>query len=377
MLAAAVPLLMLSLAGIGYTMHAAIEVGRFARRPRPTWAASEPVSLLKPLHGAEPRLAQNLATFLDQVGDAPIELIAGVQRADDPALEVLAQLAGEGRIVPVVDPTRHGANAKVSNLINMLPAASHDLIILSDSDMAVPRDYLAVIGGALAAPGVGAVTCVYRGRGDAGRWSDLAAAGISYHFLPQLVLGLALGLARPGMGSTIALRRETLDAFGGFGRFADHLADDYALGEAVRDLGLTVAVPPMLLVHGCPEASLAAVWRHELRWAVTIRRIDLPGYAGMVLTHPVPIALLTVPLAPVPALAVLIAAIGARLALKATVDRFARAATAPAWMLVPRDCLSFAVFLASFVARSVDWRGSRFSMEPDGRMSATPESLPR
>lgn len=377
MLAAAVPLLMLSLAGIGYTMHAAIEVGRFARRPRPAAGACEPASLLKPLHGAEPRLAQNLATFLDQDWDAPIELIAGVQRGDDPALGVLAQLAGEGRIVPVVDPARHGANAKVSNLINMLPAASHDLIILSDSDMAVPRDYLAVIGGALAAPGVGAVTCVYRGRGDAGRWSDLAAAGISYHFLPQLVLGLALGLARPGMGSTIALRRATLDAVGGFGRFADHLADDHALGEAVRGLGLSVAVPPMLLVHGCPEASLAAVWRHELRWAVTIRRIDLPGYAGMVLTHPVPIALLAVPAAPLPALAALLAAIGARLALKTAVDRFARAATAPAWMLVPRDCLSFAVFLASFVARSVDWRGSRFNMERAGRMSAAPESLPR
>ena len=393
--ASAILPLLLSLAGAGYTLHAAYAVSRMNRLPVPHGPA-EPVSLLKPLHGAEPRLAENLATFLDQDWDAPIEMVAGVQRVDDPALEALANLsspakagahgsggkwaptfAGEDDVRIIVDPTPHGANAKVSNLINMLPAARHDLIVLSDSDMAVPRDYLAVLSGALAAPGVGAVTCVYRGRGDAGRWSDLAAAGISYHFLPQLVLGLALGLARPGMGSTIALRRTTLDAIGGFGRFADHLADDYALGEAVRDLGLTVAVPPMLLVHGCPETSLAALWRHELRWAVTIRRINLPGYAGMVVTHPLPFALLALPLAPVPASVALLAAIGARLALKRAVDRFAGTPTAPAWMLAPRDCLSFAVFLASFVARSVDWRGSRFNMERAGRMSAAPESFPR
>lgn len=395
MFVVAIPLLLLSLAGIGYTVHAQIEVGRFARRPRPPAATPEPVSLLKPLHGPEPRLAENLASFLDQDWAAPIQLVAGVQRADDPAIgiarhlstpaEARAQInardwapafAGveEREVDIIVDATRHGANAKISNLINIAAAARHDLLVQSDSDMAVPRDYLAVIAGALAAPGTGAVTCVYRGRGDAGRWSALAAAGISYHFLPQLLLGLALGLARPGMGSTIALRRGTLDAIGGFGRFADILADDYALGEAVRALRLTVAVPPLLLVHGCPETSLAALWRHELRWAVTIRRINLPGYVGMVLTHPLPFAILALPLWPLPAAALALAAIGARLALRRAVDRLARASTAPAWMLVPRDILSFAVFLASFVARSVDWRGSRFTMARDGRMSAAPES---
>ena len=368
-------LLALAAAGVGYTVHATVAVRRFARAPRPAPATPEPVTLLKPLHGAEPRLADNLASFLAQDWAAPIQMVAGTGRADDPALAVARALPGD--VAVRTDAPAIGSNAKIANVANLMPAAAHDLLVLSDSDMAVPRDYLAVLGGALAEPGVGAVTCVYRGRGDAGRWSDLAAAGISYHFLPQLLLGLALGLARPGMGSTIALRRRTLDAIGGFARFADHLADDYALGEAVRALGLRVAVPPMVLVHGCPEPSLAAVWRHELRWASTIRRINPPGYAGMIVTHPIAFALLALPLAPRPALVLLLAAIGARLALKAAVDRLSRASTAPAWMIVPRDLLSFAVFLASFVTRSVDWRGSRFTMEHHGRMSAAPEFLPR
>ena len=405
-------LLLMACAGIGYTLFAAWLVGRFlAEAPRQA-TAPEPVSLLKPLHGAEPRLAENLRTFLDQDWDAPIEMICGIQRADDPAIGVVeglgnsrapsppfvlsevearaasvAHKAGpstslrtngkEGRETKlVVDPTPHGANAKVANLLNMAPAASHDLLVLSDSDMAVPRDYLLRLADALACPHVGAATCAYVGRGDAGRWSELAAGGIGYHFVPQLLVGLRLGLARPGMGSTIALRRETLAAIGGFARFADSLADDYELCEAVRALGLEVVVPPMLLVHACAERTLREVWRHEVRWAATILRINPGGHAGTIVTFPVPLALVALPFAPEAGAFVLLLAIAARLVLKARVDRAAGFAGMPAWLLLPRDCLSFAVFVRAFFARSVEWRGSRLRMVGAGRIKPAAESFP-
>ncbi|PZU06230.1 bacteriohopanetetrol glucosamine biosynthesis glycosyltransferase HpnI [Sphingomonas sp.] len=368
--------ILVGLAGIGilYTLVAASLLGRLFRPFSSGPAKAEAVSLLKPLYGAEPRLAANLATFLDQDWDVPVQMVAGVQRQDDPAIAIVAGM-DRREIDLIVDSTRHGANAKVANLLNMAPAARHDLIVLSDSDMAVPPNYLATLATALAAPGVGAATCLYRGRGDGGAWSVIAAAGISYQFIPQLAIGLGIGLARPGMGSTIALRRATLDAIGGFRRFADSLADDYELCAAVRGLGLSVVVPPILLVHGCAERSLGDVWRHELRWAATIRTIDRGGYAGTILTHPLPLALLALPFAPATGAGMAVAALAARLLFKIRFDAIAGAASAPSWMLPVRDILSFVVFVASFLVRSVDWRGERLKMEQHGRI-VRPSEMP-
>jgi ceramide glucosyltransferase len=387
----------LAAAGVGYTLVAVWVVARFGWRDGPIGVA-EPVTLLKPLHGAEPRLAENLATFLDQEWDAPIEMIAGVQRADDPAREALKYFRhsresgnpgpyspqvvssaaldprfrgdDERGVVEVVDPTRHGANAKIANLINMAPHARHDLLVLSDSDMAVPPTYLATLAGALARPNVGAVTCLYRGRGDAGAWSTLAAAQISYQFLPSVLVGLRFGIARPCMGSTIALRRPTLTAIGGFQRFTDDLADDYAIGAAIRAIGLQVAVPPMILTHACTERSLADLWQHELRWQATVRGVDPVGVAGSIVTYPIPLALIATCFSPRTGLALLIAAMLSRLILKLQIDRAAEAVTATLWQLPLRDCLSFATYVAGFFVRSVDWRGATLKMISRGRIAA-------
>jgi ceramide glucosyltransferase len=365
----AAPLLLLALAGIGYTILAGIVVGRFDRARQPPQVTPEPVTLLKPLYGAEPRLAANLGSFLDQDWDAPIEMVAGVQRADDPALAVARSLGSVVR--PVIDGTPHGANAKVGNLINMMPAASHDLMVLSDSDMAAPRDYLARVAAALAQPGVGAVSLLYRGRGDAGFWSDLAGMAISYNFLPSVLVARVTSPREPCMGSTIALRRETLDRIGGFSRFADTLADDAAIGEAVNALGLHVACPNLVVTHGCVEASLRDLMRHELRWAATVKGVDPRGYFGLGVTYPIAWAILALPFAPVQALVTLAAAIAARLVLIARVDRLAGAPSGQKRWLVLRDCLSFGVFILSFSVRSVDWRGVRLNMDRDGRTIRT------
>ncbi|SDD77676.1 ceramide glucosyltransferase [Sphingomonas sp. YR710] len=365
---------LMALVGVFYTLAALVVAGRRTAMAANLRAEAASVTLLKPLYGSEPRLSANLQTFLDQDYPASIEMICGVQRSDDPAAETVRALRSlDPRVTLCIDGRRHGSNGKVANLINMTPHIGNDLVVLSDSDMAVEPDYLVRIAAALAAPGVGAATCLYAGRGDAGFWSRLAAAGISYQFLPSVMMGLALGLARPCMGSTIAMRRETLDRIGGFAPFADVLADDHAIGEAVRALGLAVVVPPMIVIHGCTETSLGAVARHELRWNATVRGLDPIGFAGSIVTYPIPLALLGL-LSPTPIAAfILIAACAARVALMLRIDRLTGRNSAPSWVLPLRDIFSLILFAGSFFIRSVDWRGERLRMEQDGRVSAKSE----
>ncbi len=366
-------LLLLACAAIGYTVHAALAVRRFARAPLPPPAPPEPVTLLKPLHGLEPRLGENLASFLAQDWPAPIQMVAGANRADDPALAAARGLAGDVAIRADAPPL--GANGKIANLANLTPAAAHELLVLSDSDMAVPRDYVARVAAALAQPGVGAVTCLYRGRGDAGAWSRFAAAAISYQFAPSVLMSYALGIEQACMGSTIALRRATLERIGGFERFADTLADDHAIGMAVRDLGLKVVpVARLVLAHGCAERNMAAVWRHELRWAATVRGANLAAHLGSLFTHPLALAVLAVPLMPRAGLAAVVAALLARWWLARAVDCWVGEATAPWWWLPPRDCFAFAVFIASLFARSVEWRGAKLTIVGDGHVAAKVEA---
>jgi ceramide glucosyltransferase len=371
---------LLAVAGIGYLLVAARLAARLADRCLATPPSVNPVAitLLKPLHGGEPNLAGNLATFIDQGWPADVQLVAGVADAGDPAIAAISALQSQhpdAVIDLVVDPTRHGSNAKIGNIVNLMTAARHELLVLSDSDIAAPPGYFTRIVAALAAPGVGAVTCLYRGRGDAGFWSVLAAANISYQFLPSVLVSLSLDAGGACMGSTIALRRETLDRIGGFRRFANILADDHAVGEAVRTLGLSVQVPAMIVTHGCAEASFAALVRQELRWGATVRDLRPMGYLGSVITMPLPFALLALALLPGTGTATLmIAAIAARLLLATQIDRAASAKSAPYALLPLRELLSFGIFAASFLVRDIDWRGQKLRMLDAGLIANEQET---
>ena len=363
----------LALIAAAYQLISLAAVIRFFAAPAHRAAGNEAVTLLKPLHGDEPQLAENLATFLDSGHAGPIQLVCGVSEPGDSALGAVAALraAHPGRdFALTTGPRAKGSNAKVGNLIAMMGQARHDVLILSDSDMAVGRDYLPTVLGALAQPGVGGVSCLYSGRGDAGFWSRLDAAIISWSGTPKVVMSIATGIARPCMGSTIAIRRETLEQIGGFARFADVLADDYAIGEALAGLGKAVAVPPILLTHACSEASLGEVWRHHLRWAVTIRGVAPLRHLGSGIIYALPFALLAIPFAPLAGLGAALLALAARLLVASRIDRIAGRRTAPLWLLPLADCLEFAAFLASLAARTIDWRGRKLTMDANGRIAA-------
>lgn len=368
----------LSVIGIGWTFAAAIVLRRFFAHPAPAGNATTGVTILKPLYGAEPRLLDNLASFLAQSHPGPLQLLCGVQRADDPAIRAIDALRRrfpDASIDLVIDATRHGSSGKISNLANLQPHIRHPVVMLSDSDIAVGRDYIAQVLAALDAPGVGIVTCAYAGRGDAGFWSCLGAAGIDWQFLPGLIFGVANRLANPCMGSTIAMRRETLGRIGGFARFADVLADDHAIGAAVLDLGLSVVVPSMLVGHAFDERSVRALWRHELRWGVTVRDLAFGSYLGLIVGFPLPLALLAALWWPLAGLVCAVAALCVRVFAAISAERAIGASAASLWMLPMRDIFGFAVYCASFCVRSVDWRGTTLRIGPDGHIAAAPETL--
>ena len=364
--------LAVSAAGCLYLCAATVLVSRFGAKWTEPSKVSPSVTILKPLHDTEPGLEESLLSFCTQDYPGPVQIIFGVKDASDPAAGVVSALISRFPDKPfelVVDRRRHGSNDKISSLVNMAERLRHEVVVLADSDMRVGPDYLARIVGELQRPSVGGVTCLYHGIPANGIWSRLSALGIDAHFLPNVVVGVLLGLARPCFGSTIALRRSTLDEIGGFKAFADILADDYAIGAALRDRGHAVALPPFVIGHVCTESSLKELWSHELRWARTIRAVDAAGHAGLILTHPLPFALLGGLFGGgTAALALAATAVVCRIVLCRRVERAFGLMPHPYWLLPLRDLLSFAIFVASFFGTSVSWKGRDYRVTPEGNL---------
>jgi len=356
--------------GCVFMIVAAMLVPSGVRRERMAGDAQLPVTILVPLHGDEPGLFDNLAAFCDQDYAGPVQIIFGVTDPRDPAIQSVERLrpAGCGRQIDLVVSTRvAGSNPKVSNLVGMSPSIRHDVIVLVDSDIRVERDYLRRVVGALDRTGSGAVTCPYFGIPTGSLWSRLAQLMIDGHFLPGILVGVRFGLTQPCMGSTIALRRQSLAAIGGFEAVADCLADDYALGEELRQRGETVSVLPFAVGHICGEDSWRALWQHEVRWALTIRTIDPVGYASWITNHALPLALAALALGGgLPALALAAAAVACRVILLRAVGRGYGLPPHPCWLVPVRDLLSFAVFIAGFAGQGVSWRGRRFRVLAEG-----------
>lgn len=346
---------------------------RFAGRGWEVPAELPAITVLKPLHGDEPLLEEALASLLAQ--DYPrLQVVCGVQDTADPAQVVVARLRArfpDADIALVVDPTAHGANRKVGNLINMVPAAKHDVLVIADSDVHAAPDYLAALAATLARPGVGLATTLYVGlRANDSLPARLGAGWINHIFLPGALLGRALG-RQDCLGATMALRRETLAGLGGLEVLADHLADDNVLGQKVRALGLEVALAPAVVATTVAEDRLRALWRHELRWARTIRALAPGAFAASALQYKLVWAALAVAAAPgwqslcFFGLIWASGALAARGTERALAPRLKGLAfAAPVWLLPLREALSFVILLASYAGNRVEWRGHVLSAAP-------------
>jgi ceramide glucosyltransferase len=359
-----------ALAGIGAAQSLAgwLTVVRFIHAMRNETDFRPPITVLKPLHGEEPMLAEALATLCEQSYPAEFQVVFGVSDEADTAIPVVRALQARypaRDLLLVVNATRHGSNPKIGNLINMLPAARHATIVIADSDVHARPDYLRRLADALERPNVGLVSTLYTGL-PAFRTvvSSLGATQITHGFLPGALLARALG-RRDCLGATMCLTRETLARIGGLEALRDYLADDNMLGRFVRAEGLDVVLADTVVATTVPERRLSALWRHELRWARTIRSMEPMGYFLSVAQYPLYWALLAVVASGgagwTLALAIGIWAIraisvmGVGRALGATTGGLAF--RAPVWLLPLRDLLSAAEWIVSHGGRRVDWRG--------------------
>jgi ceramide glucosyltransferase len=364
-------------AALGYaaTVWAAVRLcrnsgGRRGRAAADSAPRAHPVTVLKPLCGAEPGLESSLRSFCDQDYAGDVQIVFGVQHPADPALAVLEELKRDYPrldLTVVVDSTRHGASAKVSNLINMMRAARHDWLVLADSDVRVPPGYLAAVTAPLASPEVGIVTCPYRGVPRPGLWSLLGALFINDWFIPSVRVAALFGSRAFAFGASIALRREALEAIGGFAMIADQLADDYRLGELTRSRGLRTVLSDVVVDTWVDERTFRHFAQHGLRWLRTIRVVRPWGYSFSAVTFSLPVAAIGCALAggtPL-TLSLLGAALALRLMLHFEVH-VAASHRAPLWAIPLSDALGFALWCGGFVTRKVHWRQARYLVARDG-----------
>ncbi len=363
-------LLLLTACGLGYYLLCLAAARSYLRRPKPLSDFTPPISILKPLRGADPDGYEALRSHCTQ--DYPeFELIFGVSDPNDAAIPHVERLRREFphlRIELVVCREVLGTNPKVSNLIQMLPSAQHFHYLVNDSDILVPPGYLRRVAAPFADAQVGMVTALYRAVPSPTLGSRLEAVGISTDFIPGVLAARLLeGGIRFALGSTLAISRKALEAIGGLGTLLDYLADDYELGKRTVQAGLRVELADTVVQTHLPAYSFRDFFQHQLRWARSIRDSRPWGYLGLLLTFG---TLWSVAAALVIrqdwALLPLAATLAARLFLAYTVSaRILREPRSPAFPLLVlfRDLVGLLVWLGSYTGRTVTWRGERFRLK--------------
>jgi ceramide glucosyltransferase len=338
-----------------------------------------PVSILKPLKGVDPEIWDSFCSHCEQ--DYPeFQIIFGVSDSDDPAIDVVRRLQAKypKRQIELIECQRIlGTNVKVSNLVQMLPAASHEILLVDDSDIRVGKDYLRRVVAPLRDNSVGLVTCLYRGIAGRSLGSRLEALGISMDFVPGV---LSARIVERGMhfalGSTMVFRRSELGAIGGFEILLDYLADDYELGHRISARGKRVELSDVTVDTFLPAYTFRQFVDHQLRWARSVRDARRWGYLGVALTYGLPWSIAT-----------LLAARGARwawalgaitLAARVVVGLAAslavlhdRQALRNILLLPVRDLIAPLVWAASFAGHQIHWRGDVFYLK-DGRLARIP-----
>jgi ceramide glucosyltransferase len=359
--------------------------GKAQRRFRPDRddASLPTVTVLKPLKGLDVDLFENLSTFCRQ--DYPtFQIVFGVADRDDPAIEVVRQLQAQYpsvRIDLVVDGRIYGTNYKVSNLHNMYRVAQHDVIVLADSDIRVRSDYLRRLVAQLDEPGVGLVTTLYRAVTTGGLPTLLESLFINTDFAPMVLVARVVEKPSYAFGATMALRRTTLDAIGGFLPLANYLADDYYLGHRIAERGYRLALSDMVVETVLAVGGWRRLFEHQLRWARTYRNCRPGGYFGSILTHGTLWATLNLVYNHFSPVACLAAAViyGVRITVARTIaSRYLHAPLR--WheaLLIPlKDLFVSAVWALCFLGDTVHWSGHTFRVLADGQMVRVTPSLP-
>jgi ceramide glucosyltransferase len=372
----------LTVAGMGYFLTAIVAARVYLRERRmPLTGFAPGVSILKSLKGLDPGMLDAFRSHCRQSYAGEFEMLFGVSSLDDPARAAVERLKAEFpelAIRLVECPQRLGTNGKVSTLLQLATHARHDFLLINDSDITVSPRYLERVmecfgpgfrtaGGGQ--PPVGLVTALYRGHSQGTLGSRLEALGIATDFMAGLLVSKMIeGGLHYGLGSTLAVSREALEKAGGLLPLVDYLADDYELGARVARAGYSVAVCAEVVETGVPAYRWSGFIDHQLRWARTVRDARPWGYAGLIFTHGLGLALVNLLASGLSPLSLWLLGLSFFL-------RLAQAMTVGAevlgdhlvlpslWLLPLRDAVAMGIWVAGFAGHTIVWRGERFVLK--------------
>jgi ceramide glucosyltransferase len=370
------PLLVASAGGLVYYLLAVLAARKLCKArdtAEPEAAASPAISLLKPLRGADPDLERHLESFFLQAYPS-FEILFAVRRADDPAVAVAERLMARYPHVParlILTGEPPYANAKVYSMEKMAEAARGDVLVITDSDTSVNKDYLRNVAAAFAPERVGAATSLYRGAPGADLWSKMEALGMSTEFMAGVVVAWFLEGMKFALGPSMAVRRDCLRAIGGFAAMADYLGDDFVLGQWASEAGYEVALLPHPVNHHATALGFTSSFKHRLRWNRSSRFSRPAGYVGQGFTYGLPWALLLFLAAPFWWSGFLLLAVAAarmwmayELGTRLLDDH---EALRRFWLIPLQDALSFGAWIGGFAGREIIWRNERYRLLEGGK----------
>jgi ceramide glucosyltransferase len=358
-------------------MAAVVRYRLLARRPAGrSFDVWPPVTVLKPIHGLDKNLAENIRSTCRQ--DYPdFQVVLSVQRLDDPAIPLLYEVQrefGEARVTVAVENVRLGTNGKINNLAGGLRHARHEILVISDSDVVLRTDYLKTIVAPLADPGVGYVCTLYKMAGADKWYEKLELLSLNADLMTNIVFAYVTGASKFCLGASTALRRSTLDAIGGLQALADYLVEDNEMGDRIRDLGLKMAVVPYMVDNIVDLSGFSQWWGHQVYWDQNNRATRPVAYfLAAVAVRPFPFACLlaVARLADPLSLSLLCVTFLIRLASAFFIlgwgFRDREGVRALGWLPL-RDLAALASWALSYFRTTVVWRGSQFVLTRDGRL---------
>jgi ceramide glucosyltransferase len=369
-----------------------VACARYRRRARVDAAAASalpialfpPISILKPVHGVEERLEENLESFFLQ-NYPDFEIVFGARSADNEALRVVEKLRRKHpavRVRTVLSGEPAWPNAKVYSLDKMIAQSAHDFIVISDSDIWVPPHAMRNIVAPLLQKNVGLVTCIYRGVPSHDFGSGLEALGMSIEMTSGVVVADMLEGMKFALGAIMATRKDVLPAIGGIRATRDYYSDDFVLGNLIAAAGYKVVLSHQIVGHVLVPRSLAKTLADQLRWMKSTRFSRPKGHVGSGLTFSTPFGLLAL----VAATELNLGKIGIALFGWSILNRVIQALVAGwgvtgdrrsltlCWLYPLRDFLGSFLWIASFNGGTFFWRGEMYRFLRGGRI--VPEHRP-
>jgi ceramide glucosyltransferase len=333
------------------------------------------VSVLKPVHGMEAQLRENIESFFRQ--DYPsYEILFAADEADDAALGVARETSARYPEIPcrmLVTGKPPWPNPPAYCFYRMAEVAAHEILVTSDSDVEVAPNYLREVVAPMLDAKVGMVTCLYRGKNAAGFWAGLTAIGMSVEMTAGVLVANLLEGMKFGLGPTIAVKKEAVNKIGGYEVLGDYFANDFMIGNLIDKAGYRVVLSGHVIDHVVSQKNFRKMWENQLRWAKSTRYSRPKGHLGSGLIFAIPYGLIGLVGGIISGMPVFGLALFGAAVLNRIIESWVAGwgvvrdgvALRQIWMYPLRDLLGFVVWAVSYTGASTAWRDSKYELRGD------------